>query len=139
MSDFETVHEEEKAFVKRFIAANRQDRYLLFLSQEKMRGKFLSELYHRLAFRDSLATRVLPRDQTVVEQRLLALGSRAEVYVLSPAHRLDQQWHSLTDVLDDILSTSTEAIVCCLRGELAFYKSENGAYILHYHPNKPTV
>ena len=78
MFDFETVHEEEKAFVKRFIAANRQDRYLLFLSQEKSRGKFLSELYHRLALKGSLATELSHKEllsADAIEQRLLALGS----------------------------------------------------------------
>jgi len=136
-----SVHEQEEAFVKRFIVESKQDRYLHFLSKPTTRKKFLGELYHSLAINGSWATELLPRERTVtqVEQKLRSLGSGSLAYIISPQGRLDGQWLALTDVLTDILGTASEAIVCCLPGHLAFFLSEDSAYILHYPPRKSTL
>ncbi len=127
------VHEEEEAFVKRFVAVSKQDRYLFFLSKQKTRKKFLSELYHSLAIKGSLATEILPRDiGDACIERLQKLGSREQVYIISPYSRLDQQWLPLTEVVTKITASGSEAILCCLPGELAFFQSEDAAYILYY-------
>ena len=132
---------QEEDFVKRFIAESKQERYLQFLSKPKTRGKFLNDLYHRLMLKESFVNELLPGERTIenVGQRLQMLGSGIQVYVISPYERLDQQWFALPDILTDILSTGTEAIVCCLPGQLAFVQTEDSAYILHYQPRKPIL
>jgi hypothetical protein len=132
------IHEQEEAFVRHFIVADKQERYLQFLSKPKTRGKFLRDLYHRLAFKGALVTELPPAKRTVVEveQRLQTLGAETMVYVMAPYARLDQQWLPLTDVLTDILSTGSEAILCCLKGQLAFVQTEDSVYILNDQPQK---
>lgn len=129
------MNEQEEAFVRSFIIEQKQERYLGFLSKPDKRGKFQADLYHRLAFKSNLAEEVPSNQRRVekVEQRLRQLGSGELVYVISVHDDLDQQWRSLSEVLEEILSMSIEAILCCLPGELAFYKSEDSAWILH-HP-----
>lgn len=128
---------QEEAFVKRFIAADTQERYLHFLSKPKTRGKFLSEFYHRLAIKGSLATEIASRDRKVayVEAQLRKLRTPSQVYVMSPYPDFDQKWFPLTEALEKILP-GYEAVICCLPGELAFYLSEDNAYILHSPPQK---
>lgn len=132
------IHEQEEAFVRHFIVAYKQERYLHFLSKPKTRGKFLSELYHRLAIKGALAAELPPVKRAVIEvqQRLQILGAETIAYVISPYDRLDQKWLPLTDVLTDILSTGTEAILCCITGQLAFVQTEDSAYILNDQPQK---
>ena len=40
----------EEALVRAFIVPRKQDRYLQLLANPKRRGKFLSVMYHQLAF-----------------------------------------------------------------------------------------
>ena len=118
----------------------KQDRYLHFLSKPKNRAKFLYELYHCLAIKGSLATE-LPakyRQPNYVEPQLRQRGAGDLAYVLSPDDKFDQKWLPLHDVLEEILPNYGVAIVCCLPGKLAFYLSEDTAYILYDPPRKPT-
>jgi hypothetical protein len=132
------IDENEEAFVKRFIEADKQERYLGFLSKPKTRDKFLNELYHHLAIKGSLATEIAAKHRRpdYIETQLLQRGAGPQAYVFSPSDRFDQKWLPLTEVLEEILSQDLEAIVCCVPGELAFYLSEDCAYILHAPPQK---
>lgn len=132
------MNEQEEALIRSFIIEQKQERYLGFLSNPRKRGKFQAELYHRLAFKSSLAIEVPSNQQFAknVVPRLREMGSNELVYVISAINELDQQWRSLSEVVEEILSMSTEAIVCCRLGELAFYKSEDSAWILHREKQK---
>jgi hypothetical protein len=125
------MNDHEEAFVRAFIVKERQERYRGFLSTPRHRQKLLRELYHRLAINPSLAVEVHSRDRTVekVESRLRAKGAPSEVYVISPSSDLDQRWLTLTAALEETHAGSA-AIVCCTLGELAFYRSEESAWIL---------
>ncbi len=138
--NYKTMNDQEEAFVRRFIIEEKQARYIGFLSKPRTRGKFLSELYHRLAFKNSLAVKVPSNACTAVnvEKLLRQKGAGSDAYVMSPDREIDQQWHLLSEALEVVLSTSTEAIVCCQLGELAFYKSETSDWILH-HPKRKAV
>ncbi len=80
------AYEQEEAFVRHFIVADKQERYLQFLSKPKTRGKFLAELYHGLALKGALAMELPPAKRTAVEvqQRLQRLGAKDMAYVISP-------------------------------------------------------
>ena len=124
--------DQQEAFIRRFIVEEKQQRYLGFLSKSTTRGKFLSELYHSLAIKASLAVEVPSKERFVekVEQRLREKGAGDKVYVVSPNSDCDRQWMSLTEALRITIDDTTEAIVCCTLGELAFYRSEDTAWIL---------
>lgn len=126
--------DQEEAFIRRFVIEEKQRRYIGFLSKSQTRGKFLSELYHRLAVRGSLAEEVRSNQRTVekVEASFLEKGAMSDVYVISPDSDIDQRWMSLTVALRIVIDDCTEAVVCCKLGELAFYRSEDSAWIFYY-------
>jgi len=135
-----SIHKEEEAFVQRFIVEDKQERYLFFLSKPATRNKFLSELYHNLVINEKWTTELASRelDPTQVAQRLRAYGAGSQAYVTSPDDQLDGKWLELEKVLSEIIENDSAAILCCVTGKLAFYQSEDCAYILHYKPPQPT-
>jgi hypothetical protein len=135
------MNEREEAFVRRFIIEAKQQRYLGFLSNPKLRRKFLNELYHRLLFKSSLAIGVPNRDSFPerLERLLRVKWAGSNVYVISPSSNLDQRWMPLREALDEMYESDAEAIGCCRLGELAYYKSEDGAWVLQYDGRKPHV
>lgn len=135
------MNDQEEAFIRRFVTEEKQERYIGFLSKPQTRRKFLSELYHRLAVRRSLSEEVPSNQRSVekVQQSLLEKGATSDVYVISPASDIDQRWMSLTEALRLVIDDCTEAIVCCKLGELAFYRSEDSAWILLYETGKARV
>lgn len=128
------IHKEEETFVKQFIVEYKQERYLFFLSKPATRGKFLNELYHNLAIKENWAAELASRelDPTPVAHRLRAYGAGSQAYVISPNDKLDGKWLELEEVLLEIIENDSAAILCCVTGKLAFYQSEDSAYILHY-------
>ena len=130
--------DQEEAFIRRFVIEEKRQRYLGFLSRSRTRYKFLSELYHRLAVKGSLSEEVRSNQRTFekVKARLLEKGAMSEVYVISPASDMDQQWMSLDEALRIVIDECSKAIVCCKLGELAYYRSEDSAWILYYGKSK---
>lgn len=136
MQQGSSYQEEEEAFVKRFIIQNKRERYLSYLANPKKRHTFLNVLYHCGDIVWSLATEIFPRDSSAdqIEQFLKQRGAGETCYVISVHQELDRQVIPLNEVLNALHYDFEVAIVCCLTGRLAYYKAEDGEYILEYKP-----
>jgi len=79
------------------------------------------------------------RQPEYVEAKLRQQGAGDLAYVISPYDQFDQKWLPLTEVLEGVLPRNWESIVCCLPGKLAFYLSEDTAYILYDPSHQPAA
>ncbi|MBC7529524.1 MAG: hypothetical protein H7308_18505, partial [Chthonomonadaceae bacterium] len=62
---------QEEAFIKTFIAEDKQERYLGFIKSSKRRNKFLDDFHHSIILRGAFAVEIPNRERSVeaVEQR----------------------------------------------------------------------
>ena len=128
--------EREEAFVRAFIIAEKQSRYLQLLANPKRRDKVLGDLYHVLPTVTARTFEIADRDNTpqTVDALLRRKGAGPTCYLISPEDDLDQQEMPLWTALDALISQDGVAVVCCIPGRLAYYKGEREQYILEHKP-----
>lgn len=118
----------EEAFISAFIAKDKRDRYLGFLSP-KRRDKLRDLLPHgtvgHLAVEFKKA--ILPKDQTLegIHLILTARGAHASCHVISHDSRIDGRDMSLREALEATVGQGMGTIICCVAGRLAYFEGED--------------
>ena len=118
---------QEEAFAKAFIASEKRARFLQFLGDPKRRKEMLGRLGHNLPYIHACAT-VVPGRQDFpgeLEVLLKAKGAGPTCHVISDGLKLDGRTVPLREALDGICLHGSGAILCCLPGQLAYYKPDS--------------
>jgi|SRR5579871_2142987 len=132
---------QEAAFVESFIISEKRERYKALLANPKKRQDILERLNHTLDFIPALAQEVLPAQRHTAS--LVALlkqhGVKAtqNVYILSDVQELDGISLPLMEALDAVHKGMFGSIICCIAGELAYYKPEDNRSARSYILAKP--
>ena len=128
------MNEHEQAFVRAFVVADKQERYLAKLGSKRHRKEFLSRLHHNLDYEPKLATQVPPSEQSPsgILERLRKLGAPAQCYAIAADVTLDGRELPLKDTLDAVVGMGSGVVLSCVPGILAYYESEemNGRFVL---------
>jgi hypothetical protein len=128
------VNEHEQAFVRAFVVADKQERYLAKLGSKRHREEFLSRLHHSLDYEPKLATRVPPAKQSSsgILELLRNLGAPSQCYAIAADVTLDGRELPLKDALDAVVGMGSGVVLCCVPGVLAYYESEetNSRFVL---------
>jgi hypothetical protein len=122
----------EEAVIKAFILPQRQQRYLEFLSNQKKRGKFTSDLAHFKAL-DSRYIVSIPPNQTnlaSLTKLLTSRGAGSKCWVISENSELDAQEMELFTALRQTIGYGMGTIISCIPGKLAYFEDEEARYIL---------
>lgn len=127
------MKEHEQAFVRAFVVAGKQERYLAKLGSKRHRKEFLSRLHHNLDYDPRLATQVPPSEQssTGILERLCKLGAPTQCYAIAADVTLDGRELPLKVALDAVVGMGSGVGLSCVPGVLAYYESEemNGRYV----------
>lgn len=123
-----TSHDVE--FVRAFIVADKQARYLEKLSSPKKRGPFLDRLNHQLDYQPERAT-LVPRGQqsdTNIEALLKSRGAPPKCWVISSWHEWDARETLLREALSAVVGSGMGTVLSCVAGRLAYYEAEDAAH-----------
>lgn len=126
--------EHEQAFVRAFIVADKQERYLTKLASSRRRRDITQRLYHNLDYDPRYVAQVPAREQTA--QDILALlrklGAPESCHAIAADIELDGKDLPLEKALERVVGVVDGAILSCVPGVLAYYESEDlkGRYIL---------
>jgi hypothetical protein len=118
---------EHEAGLARFVEARRRERFVLSLSNERLRRKLGRRLCHHDDFDRryvvTLEDHLGPGFAREVYETLTARGAPRTCFVLAPGHALDGMHTDLEEVLDELISYGP-ALISCIPGRLALYVSE---------------
>jgi hypothetical protein len=125
---------DEEAFVRAFIAPEKQGRYLTLLSSPKRRREILSRLDHQLDYERALAARISAEDQTSarIAQLLTAHKAPSTCHAISGDSALDGRDWPLREALETVVGSGVGTVLSCIPGRLAYYEAEDASerYIL---------
>lgn len=117
----------EAAFVKGFLASEKQARWAQFLSNPKRRKEILNQLNHNLPYIQTLGTEVPDKLDFPAElERLLkAKGAGPTCHVIVDGLKIDGRELSLADALNQVCMHEFGAVLSCIPGRLAYYKPKS--------------
>jgi hypothetical protein len=116
----------EEAFIRGFIVADKQERYLWLLASSNRRSGFLDRLNHHLDYDPALATHVPAGEQTAsgIGRLLRQRGAPDLCHTISCHEAWDARVLPLPEALDLIIGFSMGTVLCCIPGKLAYYEAE---------------
>lgn len=122
------MNEHETKTIRAFFLKEKQDRYLLLLSNPKRRIEALNRLnmdYRNTDF-DPRYAQWLPSNVDIAAL-LRKEGCPMEVYVISGAAEIDGKTLALEEALEMVTHHGFGSIISCIPGKLAYYYNEEGA------------
>jgi hypothetical protein len=117
----------EELFVKTFIQADKQSRYLELLANPKRRNTFLHRFAHHLDYIPSFAIKIPPARQTSeqIYELLKKRGASDACHIMSEYSEIDGKDISLNEALDQVVGMSLGTVISCIPGRLAYYEAED--------------
>jgi hypothetical protein len=98
----------ETKVIQKYVAKDKQSRYIQFVSSEKNRDKFISELPHFTHFKWELLEEVHKEEAQEIQKRLKVLNiKRTDCYVISENPDIDQKTLSFDEALAAIGGMAT--------------------------------
>lgn len=115
----------EAATIRSFVVANRQERLLELLGNQRRRREACDALNH-FAYWDERFMQVVDSTEDVLEL-LRRCGAPATCHVIADAQELDGREMPLADAVEACEEHSFASVLCCIPGELGFYFDEVAA------------
>lgn len=122
----------EEAFVRAFIPAQRQERFLEIIAKPKKRAKLLTELAHFRAL-DPRFMMAIPSNQqnpSDVAKLLRAKGAVNRCYIMSENRDLDGRELDLEAALKETVGAQMGTLISCIPGKLGYFENEDYRCIL---------
>ncbi len=133
--------ETEEAFVRAFVTADKQQRYIDLLASPKRRGEVLARLDHHFELNPATAFLIPRADQSAlsIERLLRQYGAPDHCHLISSSRDLDAVNLPLREALESIVGRGVGTIVCCIPGALAYYEAEDQGqrFVLALSPPAP--
>jgi hypothetical protein len=116
----------ELSFVKTFIDAARQERYLYFLTSTKGRAKLRASLGDLRDLNWSICGKIEPNLQNVesILNILRKNGARPLCHIISESKKLDDKEMSLNTALREVVGLGIGTVIICVPDKLAYYEGE---------------
>lgn len=122
------------ALLHAFVTADRRDRYLGLLKNEKGRTKLRARLAHFHDLDPRYAHRIPPTEQnpSAIAQLLRRNGAPPTCYVLSESDQLDGKVLPLEQALEEVVGYGMGTFLSCVPGRLGYFEGEdmNERYLL---------
>ncbi len=118
---------EEQALIRAFVLSSKQERYLGFIANPKLRAKFTRSLYHFADLDEAWAVEIPRGEQTTaaIENQLVRRGAPKTCYVVSTNDRIDQKILPLSEALGIVVGSEDGTLLSCVRGRLGYYEGES--------------
>ena len=126
----------EEAFVKAFIPAHRQERFLEIIAKPKKRAKLLTELSHFKALNPKFMFSIPPnqKNPAALVKLLKAKGAGTKCYFMSENRDLDGREVDLETALKETVGAQMGTLISCVPGKLGYFEDEDGRCILERLP-----
>jgi hypothetical protein len=126
--------------IKAFVTAQKRDRYVAFITNEKRRKDFVRDLAHFNDFDRRYIVRIAPSSQSPAGIKALLLGKGAgdSCHVISELGSIDGRKIGLSEALKETIGGGMGTILCCKSGQLAYFENEDDRFILEHPSNKGT-
>lgn len=125
----------EHALIAAFVKSSKRDRYREFVSNPRLRHKFIHQLAHFTDF-DPRYQLSIPSNKQFAEdiaRELLKRQSPNVVFAISEDPSLDQKELPLLESLKRIVGSGLGTVLSCIPGRLAFAETEDERFILERH------
>jgi hypothetical protein len=126
--------EHEAVFVRAFVIAAKQQRFVELLANPKRRRHVLETLYHLKDVDPRFMVKIPPAEQTA--ERIVALlrarGAPEQCYVISTDEYLDGKTATLCDAIARIIGVGHGTLLSCVPGQLGYFEGEDAGarYVL---------
>jgi hypothetical protein len=114
----------ETKVIKRFIIKDKQDRYLQFIKDDRLRQNFTNELAHFLDLKYDLFEEVKGDERAFIKNRIKSLPKIKDCYLISEDTALDQQLIDVDTALSKIIGFGMGALLVFGDADLIYYESE---------------
>ena len=114
----------ETKVIKRFIIKDKQDRYLQFIKDDRLRQNFTNELAHFLDLKYDLFEEVKGDERAFIKNRIKSLPKIKDCYLISEDTALDQQRIDVDTALSKIIGFGMGALLGFGDADLIYYESE---------------
>jgi hypothetical protein len=117
----------EEAFVRSFIVAEKQARYIEQLASPKRRRQLLDRLDHALDYDPAFAIRIPPSQQkpASIETLLRKKGAGDICHTISSSSDWDAREMPLAEALELVVGSGMGTVLSCVPGRLAYYEAED--------------
>lgn len=125
----------EQSLVAAFVLRSKRERYREFLSNPRLRHKFVRQLAHFADF-DPRYRLPIPSHSLFVGNTVRELQKRHSpnaVFVISEDTSLDQKELPLEEALQEVIGRGMGTVLSCIPGHLAFVETEDERFILERH------
>jgi hypothetical protein len=115
----------EQLLIKKFVIKDKQERYLNFLSKEKTRKKFTSELYHFRDFKWNLF-REIPSSESesnTIVTKVKSIKNISSCYVVSVNSEFDGKVISLEEAVENVVGEEGTILIFG-EAEIIYYEGE---------------
>lgn len=126
------IDQREIETIRIFVNAKKRERYVSFLSNEKRRKEFVSDLAHFNDF-DPRRTVCIPNSsQTAADIRkmLKTRGADDICHAISELKDLDGKDMDLMTALEKVIGRRMGTLLCCSPTGLAYFENEDDRFIL---------
>jgi hypothetical protein len=125
----------ELALIAAFVKRSKRDHYRDFVSNPRLRQKFIDKLAHFSDF-DPRYRSSIEGDNLVIDNIASQLEKKHSpkiIYAISASPALDQKELSLVEALHKTVGSHTGTVLSCIPGRLAFVETEGERFILERH------
>lgn len=119
-----TTIELESKVIKRFVIKDKRDRYLNFISKDKTRDKFTSELAHFNDLDFRLFEEVKGEERKMIKDKIKVLPKLMDCYLISEDSALDGKRMTVDEALRETIGRGMGTVIVFGDAEIIFYEGE---------------
>jgi hypothetical protein len=126
------IDKREIETIQIFVSPTKRERYISFLSNEKRRKEFASNLAHFNDFDPRRIVRIPNSSQTAagIRKMLKTRGAEDTCHAISELKDLDGKDMDLMTALEKVIGRGMGTLLCCSPIGLAYFENEDDRFIL---------
>lgn len=110
--------------IERFFIREKKERYKSFVSNQKLRQKFINELAHSPDLDFSLFSEVIGSEKQIVKKSINTLRKADDCYVISENKDIDGHRINIDTALDETIGLGMGTLLVFGDADLVFYEGE---------------
>jgi hypothetical protein len=114
----------ETKVIKRFVVKTKQERFLNFVRNEKLRQKFIRELYNMNFLELELFEKVEKNEYEFIKQRVAFLKNVNDCYIISDNYRIDKKTIDIQTALNEAIGADSGILLVFGDAEIIYAEAE---------------
>jgi hypothetical protein len=114
----------ESQIIQKFVRKDKRDRYLAFISKQKTRYKFVSELAHFNDFEPNRFDKVSGDKRQVIQTRIKTIKNQSDCYAISENREIDGQRIDIKTALEKTIGYGMGTILVFGDIDIVYFEGE---------------